>query len=458
MIKACVYRPKLNNFDCTDTLNTVGSLIRSSEFKQDLINTLVQITHAGRAAGGANPPESFQVYVAGYVQFWNDDDPGCNNADWSWWPSWITGPAPLTTEVRSKMNQLVDQVNGVISDAATELADFGVFYVDGFQSSFDTHRFCEPASLSYLNAPVGAQTWFWHQESPGYLSGTEGPTDGSSAGAQNLTQLILDELIPDNATRASISESNPPWNINPAFDNETALLNALDQVSGNGTNALALGPYIVRTFHPKGTGYRPVADAFLASIQANRNSINAASALSSASASTSIPPASSSAPPTSSPAPPTSSTAPPASSAAPPTTSPTLSYATGSCCFHVDEWEDCNPDSDDLYANITLVDNNKNIIYQTPQADLANGGLGEPINNGNDTTFQGPLPNPISINGEHENDYIQFDYGSLSWTSRTTSGPATCSNGGWNPRDGPGCYVFTGYQPDENQIDCCFPC
>lgn len=34
---------------------------------------------------------------------------------------------------------------------------------------------------------------------------------------------------------------------------------------------------------------------------------------------------------------------------------------------------------------------NKNIIYQTPQQDLANGGLGDPINDGNGTTIQGPL-------------------------------------------------------------------
>ena len=137
--------------------------------------------------------------------------------------------------------------------------------------------------------------------------------------------------------------------------------------------------------------------------------------------------------------------------------SATAKFASGTCCFHVDEWQDCNNDSKNLYANITMYDNAKNMIYETPQNYLANGGLGEPINSGNGATFQGPLPQAIYITGEHEHDYVQFTYGSVSWTSRTTSGPATCKNGGWNPRDGPIC-LGSASEPAENQMDCCFPC
>ncbi|KUJ15589.1 esterase family protein [Mollisia scopiformis] len=139
---------------------------------------------------------------------------------------------------------------------------------------------------------------------------------------------------------------------------------------------------------------------------------------------------------------------------------PAPAYATGTCCFHLDEWEDCDPDTDDLYANITLVDNNKRVIYQTPPQYFTNNGLGDPINNGNGTTIQGPLPSSIAITGEHQNDYIQLVYGVLSWTSRTTSGTASCKVGGWNPRDGPFCGNDLGLvaQPAENQMDCCFPC
>ena len=114
----------------------------------------------------------------------------------------------------------------------------------------------------------------------------------------------------------------------------------------------------------------------------------------------------------------------------------------------MDEYEDCDPESDDLYANITIFDNNKTVIYQTPDSSTV---YGDPINVGNGTTVQGPLPNPLAITGEHENDYIQFTYGSESWTSRDQS----CSNGGWNPRDGPDCSFV---EVAENQVDCCFSC
>ncbi|KAF2233988.1 hypothetical protein EV356DRAFT_502931 [Viridothelium virens] len=317
------------------------------------------------------------------------------------------------------MNDLTDQLNSVIRDAATELALSGVFYVEGFQDAYGGHRYCEPASQDYLTAPIGAQTWFWHQASGGWYSGDEGhaslPPD-----TQNLSQTLLDILIPDPSVQATISADNPPWKINPAFQNETMLIQALDQAD-NQTGALA-SELVLRSFHPKGTAYGPWSDAFLASIRSNRNPVN---------------------PPPQSPPPPP----------------PPPSYATGTCCFHLDEWEDCNPESDDLYANVTLLDNNKATIYQT-STDAAHADWGEPINAGNGSTIQGPLPYPIQITGEHDNDYVQFTYGSVSWTSRTTSGPANCANGGWNPRDGPVCGTefFGQWQPAENQMDCCFPC
>ncbi|KAL9077076.1 MAG: hypothetical protein Q9157_003499, partial [Trypethelium eluteriae] len=424
----CVYTP-FPNFDCQGTLNNIGNTIASIEFKEELVQTLVNVVAAGRIARGCPTSENFQVYIAGYVGFWNHDDAGCDDVTWSWWSYWWS--AYLTRDVRRQMNGLVDQVNGVISNVATELAASGVIYVDGFQGAYGGHRYCEPASQDYLTKPIGAQTWFWHYASGGWTSGDEGhaslPPD-----AQNISQMILDALIPDPSIQATLSADNPPSNVSPAFQNETTLIQALDQVD-NQTGTLGVGVPLsevtLRSFHPKGTAYGPWSDAFLASIRANRYSVNSA--------------------PPPSPSPPSPSPSPP----------PPPAYATGTCCFHLDEWEDCNPQSDDLYANITLLDNNKATIYQT-STDGAHADWGEPINAGNGSTIQGPLPYPIQIIGEHENDYVQFTYGSASWTSRTDSGPANCANGGWNPRDGPVCGTeFLGqWQPAENQMDCCFPC
>ncbi|QKX55227.1 uncharacterized protein TRUGW13939_02319 [Talaromyces rugulosus] len=112
-------------------------------------------------------------------------------------------------------------------------------------------------------------------------------------------------------------------------------------------------------------------------------------------------------------------------------------YQPGTCCFHLEEWKDCNPESNDLYTNIILLDNSKNVIYRTPASYFDNNGLGDPINEANGTTVQDPLPYSLAITREHENDYIQFIYGDLSWQSKSTNGEAQCIVGGWNPRDGP---------------------
>ena len=144
-------------------------------------------------------------------------------------------------------------------------------------------------------------------------------------------------------------------------------------------------------------------------------------------------------------------TAVPSSASAPPP-----AYATGNCSFHLIETQDCLSDAANLYAIVTLKDNNKSIIGQTPTNET--NPLGEPINTSDSYNFNSDLSNPIVITGEHENDYVQFTYGGLSWTSRTTTGPATCSNGGWDPRDGPICGLRFGDQNAVNRIDCSFPC
>lgn len=115
---------------------------------------------------------------------------------------------------------------------------------------------------------------------------------------------------------------------------------------------------------------------------------------------------------------------------------PAPSYAAGTCSFHVDEYQDCSDDSQNLFAVITMYDNSKTVIGQT---DTSQDSIGAGINAGDPYSFTSKLPQPLIVTGEHEGDYIQFQYGSLQWTSRTTTGPATCSNGGWDPRDGPVC-------------------
>ena len=155
-------------------------------------------------------------------------------------------------------------------------------------------------------------------------------------------------------------------------------------------------------------------------------------------------------------------TAPPPTSptSAPPPTSPTSTppaYVTGTCSFHLTETQDCTDDSENLFAIVNLKDGAGNDIGDT-NVDPTTDPIGIGINSGAPYSFDSKLPNPIVITGEHENDYVQFTYGSLSWQSKTPNGGGSCNNGGWDPRDGPICGQRYGNQNAVNNMDCFFPC
>ena len=84
-----------------------------------------------------------------------------------------------------------------------------------------------------------------------------------------------------------------------------------------------------------------------------------------------------------------------------------------------------------------MVDNNKVTIGQT--VNDKNHPIGYPMDDGKSYSFDSKLPHPLVITGEHENDYVQFTYGGLSWQSKTPNGGGSCTVGGWDPRDGPIC-------------------
>ena len=131
---------------------------------------------------------------------------------------------------------------------------------------------------------------------------------------------------------------------------------------------------------------------------------------------------------------------PPTHTSTPSTASP--AYATGRCSYHLQEWQNCQPPND-LSAVIRLLDNDGHDIGDSAinPSDPNKTQIGEPINDGHPYYFISKLPHPLVIVGEHMNDYVQFYYGDLEWRSTTTTGNATCSNGGWWPVDGPVCSI-----------------
>ena len=171
--------------------------------------------------------------------------------------------------------------------------------------------------------------------------------------------------------------------------------------SGEGGNDPSNG-WRLRPFHPRTSGYTDVKNAILAQLKSD-----------------SLPKA-------------PSAPAPPQSGG---------SFAPGTCSFHLDEWQNCADDSKDLFAVITMYDNAKKQIGQT-KVDPAASPPGDPINAGNSLDFKSELPFPLAVTGEHRGDYVQFNYNGLRFTSRDTTGTANCTNGGWDPRQGPQCLGY----------------
>ncbi len=55
--------------DCDALMDSLDSKFKDVDFPNQLNNTLVQVVLRGRQERGADPPESFQLYVSGYVPF-----------------------------------------------------------------------------------------------------------------------------------------------------------------------------------------------------------------------------------------------------------------------------------------------------------------------------------------------------------------------------------------------------
>jgi hypothetical protein len=115
----CIYKAyKANN--CQSTLDKLQDELDSGRFKDKVNLALYQVAHAGRQAGGAEPRESFQVFVLEYVTFFGMG-PECNDYTWSVWPGWWSEQPKLTLELRQKLNDKVRQVNAAIKAAAEDL-------------------------------------------------------------------------------------------------------------------------------------------------------------------------------------------------------------------------------------------------------------------------------------------------------------------------------------------------
>ncbi|KAF2496003.1 SGNH hydrolase [Lophium mytilinum] len=254
-INDCILHITPPSNSCPETLASISTTLASPAFKSHLATTLTAILTTGRAAAAASPPESFQLYLAGYVPFFNADDAGCDNVSWN-----VHGGSEpkLTRGLRESMNGLVELLNKVLAEVARAMRPWGVFYVEGFEEAFGGHRFCEPAGVGYLERPTGVGTWFWHIWSGDGGAGELGGRDGAGG---RVGKEVLEDLVSEAVVRGRDGEAKAPV---------ATLQRRMESGELAGRDVEDVRRALSRVFHPKGVGYAPFAKAFLDAIRSNR--------------------------------------------------------------------------------------------------------------------------------------------------------------------------------------------
>ncbi|KAF2813236.1 uncharacterized protein BDZ99DRAFT_517511 [Mytilinidion resinicola] len=236
ILNDCVYRDWKPG-DCQETLQGLQKEIDDGSLRDKINVALYAVAHAGRQAGGANPRESFQVYVLSYITFFNKVTTACNKFSWAYW-WWMTTPK-LTTDLRKQLNGFTRAVNAVIKAAAQDLERMGVIFIE------DMDRPGDP-------------------DNP-YAAGTESPG-----------QVLLDFVFPaQNKDVANVSEASPPpweWEGADKYPTFEALLAAIQKEGNFTTSGGDAVPFnVVRSFHPKGTAYGKHSVAVFSAMVENRD-------------------------------------------------------------------------------------------------------------------------------------------------------------------------------------------
>ncbi|KAF2653827.1 SGNH hydrolase [Lophiostoma macrostomum CBS 122681] len=445
IVLQCIYAVPWGDLTCDQALAQAEYTIitKKDDFKNQLQQLWGDIIVAGRIAKGAHPPESFQVYQGTYINFFNEGDPTCDKISWNQFKH----KNNLDGILRGRLNKLVQTLNNLIREAADEVKDYGVFYVDAYQNAFDGHRFCDPTGMSpqydivyhdYVNEDKGSQTWFWGLSSPD--DGTDGPDHPINGNSNNISQAILDQFIPNKTQQAQISEQNPPENINPALKDEKLFLQGISNITlQDGDVKTNLGDAWNRVFHPKAKAQEAIRDGFFDTIKAQRKWDFHQQG----------------------------------------PQQPQQPYKPGTCSFHIEHIERCPPEritstNKGLFGLIDL----KDADGKTLELKDANGFVITPtdlvqlfdLDSHTDTVhLKSVLPVELWIDPGHAST-LNFFYGSQDWDSDIDNDPSKvpyCTGKDWNPDftntgiESTNAYCATRKEGDEvrrRHLDCFFKC
>lgn len=204
----------------------------------------------------------------------------------------------LDRDLRRTLNGLTDELNQLIADVAKDLEPWGVIHVDGYNSVFSDHRFCEYRNPNCIHSIIHQDnddsTKIWSYKSP--FDNTEGPyitdecnfnddhphppSDQASEPVpdkDDTLEIINDILVPNPEERQKLRDNKDlrPWNVSQGnWDQYSDLFEMIKdraKLHDDPTKIRWKDDYINRMFHPKKSGYKFFADEWMKRIIENHN-------------------------------------------------------------------------------------------------------------------------------------------------------------------------------------------
>ncbi|KAL6718667.1 hypothetical protein ACLMJK_002901 [Lecanora helva] len=145
ILDACIFQWSPVPADCEATIADSQKVI--DEELSDSLNNLYTET---KKRLGTDPKIPGRIYVTGYGKYFNPDTPQCDKQTWSFWYQRLNAPY-LTQDLRKRLNDMVDAVNGKISDAVKAAGEQVVFvdwdkYFVRFRGRYCEKNVAEPSA------------------------------------------------------------------------------------------------------------------------------------------------------------------------------------------------------------------------------------------------------------------------------------------------------------------------
>jgi hypothetical protein len=130
---------------CDQQRQDTHALIDDPQLVNNIDHLIKKIVTKGRSG---TIGDAFRLYVTGFPEFFNEDDPGCDSVTFARTANPVSDGKQhimMTTNLRSDYNSMSRALNTAIQSAVALNADSNVKFID-IQANglLDGHRFCEP--------------------------------------------------------------------------------------------------------------------------------------------------------------------------------------------------------------------------------------------------------------------------------------------------------------------------